>query len=363
MVVDGHPQSMHQIWSHHHYTMTGTVMRAILRAPYIHLLRVMVTSPTPCGDCHCSCSVPASLKSLPCCQLIRHSAYTILTSNPPESAACGVGKLHVGPNQLNPPPSPFWQYIHIHSSMFIHALVCNHTLISNASSYIQPKMSPMHSHLLSCQTPHILYPLTFFCTHFHTHMSCIVCLLPLTLDATWGHVYCIYSITLWCHCSLHHVPPSTHIRCNLGPHLLHPPNHITMPSLLGTYSVLPFSSISNCSFMPSSFVIISWLIYSHYCAFYSLIFNIHPITLWCHHYLVLNLCPSSHDHVNEMDWMNTYLQLQDTECFPHLPCLVILFLSGQQVCQKSWSTFFSIFPHITHFSLWSESDEVIWTNP
>ena len=72
------------------------------------------------------------------------------------------------------------------------------------------------------------------------------------------------------------------------------------------------------------------------------------------------------DHVMESDLMNTpqsYPQLQDTERFPHLRRLIISLNRDQKVSQEAWSTFFSVFPHITHFSLQSEADEVIWTEP
>ena len=72
------------------------------------------------------------------------------------------------------------------------------------------------------------------------------------------------------------------------------------------------------------------------------------------------------DHVIEVDLVNTpqsYPQLQDTERFPNLRHLIICLNREQKVSQESWSTFFSVFPHITHFTLQSQADEVIWTEP
>ena len=44
-VMDGHPQSVHWIWSGQSYIATGMVTGAVLRALYIHLVQVMVASP------------------------------------------------------------------------------------------------------------------------------------------------------------------------------------------------------------------------------------------------------------------------------------------------------------------------------
>ena len=45
MVMNGHPQFVHQIRSRHRYTTTSTEDGSRITGPYIHLVQVTVTSP------------------------------------------------------------------------------------------------------------------------------------------------------------------------------------------------------------------------------------------------------------------------------------------------------------------------------
>jgi hypothetical protein len=56
--MDGHPQSVHWIRSCQGYIATGMVMGAILRAPYKHLVRATVASPSTGTDLAASGALP-----------------------------------------------------------------------------------------------------------------------------------------------------------------------------------------------------------------------------------------------------------------------------------------------------------------
>jgi hypothetical protein len=70
---------------------------------------------------------------------------------------------------------------------------------------------------------------------FHTYVCCIMCLLPLVLDATWGYAYCTHLIALQ---GYHSSVPIPYCPPHLSP------------------------TIASCSF---SIAIVSQLIYGHYC--------------------------------------------------------------------------------------------------
>ena len=44
-VMDGHPRSVHLIRSYHRHIASGTVTGAVLRVPYVRLIRMTVASP------------------------------------------------------------------------------------------------------------------------------------------------------------------------------------------------------------------------------------------------------------------------------------------------------------------------------
>jgi hypothetical protein len=72
------------------------------------------------------------------------------------------------------------------------------------------------------------------------------------------------------------------------------------------------------------------------------------------------------DHVIQADLVNlpeSYPQLRNPNRFPCLRRLIVSLLSGQEVSQPTWITFFNVFPHVTHFSLRSDTDEVVRSDP